>query len=193
LKYEYETRDIVGIAGFSIASGLIFIVASYGATTFIIPILGPIGVATIYGIWFIGATLTAYIIRKPGAALLGELIGAHVELLLGSPYSIFLTYYGFAQGIMSEIVFALRKYKKWDYFTMALAGSAPALAAFPIDYYIVPQYQYVQIPSLEIQAILFSLYLISGALIAGILIKLLVDRAVEAGALRGWPVAKTIA
>ncbi|MEM2897032.1 MAG: ECF transporter S component [Candidatus Bathyarchaeia archaeon] len=186
---RYESRDIVGVAGFSIASGLVFIIASYSAT-FILAILGPIGVATMCGIWFIGATLTGYIIRKPGAALLGELIGAHVELLLGSPYSIFLTYYGFSQGIMSEIVFTLRKYRRWDYTTMALAGAAPALAAFPIDYYIVPQYQYAQIPSLEIQAILFLLYLISGAVFGGIMIKWLVDRAVRAGALRGWPVAK---
>ncbi|MEM3506414.1 MAG: ECF transporter S component [Candidatus Bathyarchaeia archaeon] len=186
---KYESRDIVGIAGFSIVSGLIFIIASYSAT-FILAILGPIGIATIYGIWFIGATLTGYIIRKPGAALLGELIGSHVELLFGSPYSIFLTYYGFAQGIMSELVFAFRKYKKWDYFTMALAGAAPTLAAFPIDYYIVPQYQYIQIPSLEVQMILLLLYLASGAIIGGILVKWLVDRAVKAGALRGWPVAK---
>lgn len=187
---KYTARDVVGVAGFSVVAGIIFMIASHIGYPVLTAILGPIGVAAIYGIWFIGATLTGYIIRKPGAALLGELVGAHLELLSGSPYSIFLIYYGFGQGIMSELIFAITRYKKWDYGIMALAGAAPALAAFPIDYYIVPQYQYVLIPSLDVQAILFVTYLISGAVLGGILVKWLVDRAVKAGALRGWPVAE---
>lgn len=183
---KFTSRDVVGIAGFSVVAGIIFMIGSHIGYPVLTAIFGPIGVATIYGVWFIGATLTGYIIRKPGAALLGEIIGAHLELLTGSPYSIFLIYYGLGQGIMSELVFAITKYKNWDYRIMALAGAAPALAAFPIDYYIVPQYEYVLIPSVEVQLLLFVTYLISGAVLGGILVKWMVDRAVNAGALRGW-------
>ncbi len=62
--------------------------------------------------WFIGATLPAYVLRRRWAAFLGETIGATVELLLVSPYSVLLYYYGPAHGIMSEAAFALKRYRR---------------------------------------------------------------------------------
>ena len=175
---------------FSVISGLIFMVWSHIVFPILVTTTGYLGVAAVYGMWFVGGTLTGYIIRKPGAAFLGELIRAHVELLSGSPFSIFLVYYGASQGIMSELRFAMFKYKKWDYKVMMIAGCLPALAAFPIDYYVTPEYQYYTLANPTFTITLLILYVVSGAILGGALVKWIVDRAVKAGALRGWPVAE---
>lgn len=177
-------RDIAYIAGFSVISGVVFIVISDVVAPIATALGGHLGVAAIYGVWFIGGPLVGYVVRKPGAALLGETIGALIELFLFSPYSIMLYYYGPAQGAMSELVFFLTRYRRWDYKTMAVAGALPAIAAYPFDCLVSPFYPECRVYPLSLHATIFGLMLVSGAFFAGILMKLLVDMVVEAGALK---------
>jgi energy-coupling factor transport system substrate-specific component len=145
---------------------------------------GHYGIAVIYGLWFIGGTLTGYVVRKPWAAFLGETIGAIIELLALSPYSILLYYYGPAQGIMSELAFAIFRYKKWDYTSMFLAGALPAIAAYPFDVLVSPFYPEAIHYTLVTHVTLFMGYLLSGAILGGFLVKFIVDAAVKAGAIK---------
>lgn len=180
----YSTRDIVLVAGLAVVSGIIFAITSDVLATPVYVIGGHYGIALIYGLWFIGGTLTGYVVRKPGAAFLGETIGAIIELLALSPYSILLYYYGPAQGIMSELAFYIFRYKKWDYASMFLAGALPAITAYPFDVTVSPFYpeavHYTLITHIE----LFIGYLLSGAILGGLLVKFIVDTAVKAGAIK---------
>lgn len=186
-KITYTARDVAGIAGFSVVAGIVFAIWSYVVAQAVFIPFGYLGIAAIYGMWFIGGTMVGYIIRKPGAAVLGETIGAHLELLTGSPFTIYLLYYGVAQGLGSEIAFAMGKYKRWGYGIMALAGLLPALFAFPFDYYISAYYQYYRFGfAPDIIAGLLTGYIASGVILGGIMVKFLVDSAVKAGALKGW-------
>lgn len=185
-------KEMAGLASFSVISGVIFAVLSHLLAPAATLIAGHIGVGMIYGIWFIGGTLPAYIIRKKGTAFLGETIASIVELLLVSPYSILLYYYGPAQGIMSELAFWAGRYKTWGYRTMILAGALPVMAAYPFDCLISPFYPACRDPGYPLflhLAIILSM-LASGAIFSGILVKAVVDKLVKAGALRGWPVAQ---
>ncbi|MEM4037985.1 MAG: ECF transporter S component [Nitrososphaerota archaeon] len=185
-------KKIVGLASFSVISGLVFAFVSHVIAPLVFIVGGHLGVATIYGLWFIGGTLPAYIMRVRGAAFFGETIASLVELLLVSPYSILLYYYGPAQGVMSEIVFWFRRYKSWGWSTMIVAGMLPVLAAYPFDCLVSPFYPACRDPGYPplLHAAIIITMLISGALFSGILVKFVVDRLVKAGALRGWPVAK---
>ncbi len=87
-----------------------------------------------YGLWFIGGPLAASLIRKPGAAFLGETLGALVEAILPTIYASSVIVYGVAQGIMSEIAYAITGYRKWGIGAGALAGALPALAVPFLDY-----------------------------------------------------------
>jgi len=185
-------KEMVGLASLSVVSGVIFAALSHLVAPTVTLIAGHIGIGMIYGIWFIGGTLPAYIIRKKGIAFLGETIGSIVELLFVSPYSILLYYYGPAQGLMSEIAFWIGKYKSWGWRTMMLAGMLPVIAAYPFDCLVSPFYPACRDPGypLYLHLTIILTMLVSGAVFAGIVVKLIVDRLVAAGAFRGWPVAQ---
>ncbi len=182
---SYTARDIASIAGYSVVAGIIFALTSHVLVA-LVGGLGHIGIAAIYGFWFIGGTLVGYIVRKPWSAFLGETIGSIVELLMLSQYSWMLFYYGPAQGIMTELVFMATRYRKWDYKTMMLAGAAPVIAAYPWDCLVSPYYPACRDPGypLHLHITIIGLMLISGAIVAGVLVKAAVDAAVKAGVLR---------
>lgn len=185
-------KEMVGLASFSVISGVIFAALSHLVAPLATLVAGHIGVAMIYGIWFIGGTLPAYIIRKKGIAFLGETIASIVELLLVSPYSILLYYYGPAQGIMSELAFWTGRYRRWGYKTMILAGMLPVIAAYPFDCLVSPFYPACRDPGypLILHLTIILIMLASGAIFSGVLVKAVVDKLVKAGALRGWSVAQ---
>lgn len=181
---KYSARDIAMVAGFSVVAGVVFAIASLVIAP-LVSAAGHVGIAAIYGLWFVGGTLVGYVVRKPWSAFLGETLGSIVELLMLSPYSWMLYYYGPAQGIMTELVFRARGYKKWDYKTMMLAGAAPVVAAYPWDCLISPFYPACREPGypLELHVALVALYAVSGALLGGALVKAVVDAAAKAGVL----------
>jgi energy-coupling factor transport system substrate-specific component len=183
---QLTASDIVLTAGLAVIIGLIFGVWS----TVIYPVgttlLGPIGVSFLYGVWFLGGLIPPYIIRKPGVAFLGEFIASHVELLTGSPYGPLLTYFGVTQGLACELVFALMRYRRWDLKTMVLAGAAPALPALAMDYYL---YQYYAL-AVPVQAVLWAGYVLSGAILGGVVAKYLADAVARTGVLDVFPLGR---
>ncbi|MBC7242195.1 MAG: ECF transporter S component, partial [Anaerolineae bacterium] len=74
-----------------------------------------------YGFWFLAAILVPYIVRRPGAALAAEMVGAIVSSLLGSQWGLTVLISGLAQGGLAEVVFALRGYKHYDLPTLIAA------------------------------------------------------------------------
>ena len=65
--------------------------------------LSAFGFELIYGVWFMAATLAAYIIRKPGVALLTEILASVVELLMGNSGGLTVVLTGFIQGLGAVI------------------------------------------------------------------------------------------
>jgi energy-coupling factor transport system substrate-specific component len=185
---DLTAGDIVLTAGLAVIIGLVFsfwsiIVYPIGTT-----LLGPIGVSFLYGVWFLGGLIPAYIIRKPGVAFLGEFIASHVELLTGSPYGPLLTYYAVSQGLATELIFAAMRYRKWDLKVMLLAGAAPGLPAIAMDYYL---YQYY-ILAPPLQLVLWLGYFGSGAVLGGALGKYVADSVARTGVLGMFPLGKEI-
>jgi len=182
--------ELVLTASLSAVIGAIFLVWSNIVWDLTKLLLGLLFVPIIYGMWFIGATVPAYIIRKPGVALLGEFLASVLELAYGSQFASTVLLYGFMQGLMSELVFMLTKYKRWGWLTMALAGAAPALWAAPADTILYG----ITAPLTPEQCILFwSLYFVSGATIAGVLVKAVIDAVVKnTSILDAFEVAKSV-
>jgi energy-coupling factor transport system substrate-specific component len=91
--------------------------------------------ALVNGFWFIPAILVPYIIRKPGAALVGETLAGVIAVLLGSPWGIIgSAIAGLTQGLGAEIVFALTGWKRYDWLTLALAGVGAQITGFVYVY-----------------------------------------------------------
>ena len=134
-RHSWRVVDIVVAAVLGVACGLIFFAwNSIGYAWFttmdaLTPGLG--GIAA--GIWFLGGPLGMLIIRKPGAAILVELIGAIVSALLGNVWGITTLYSGLAQGLGAELVFALFAYCNFKLPVALLAGAGAGLGAWTLE------------------------------------------------------------
>lgn len=94
---NWNIKEVVMTVILSVACGVIYL----GWSTLWIPvsaIVGPVGANFMFGIWVIASPIVAYIIRKPGAALIAETAAASVELLTGSHFGLSALLIGVFQG-----------------------------------------------------------------------------------------------
>lgn len=66
----------------------------------------------------ISQVFVMYVVRKPGFAFLTMVINGIVQLLSGSPYGLMTIGFGIGQGALTELVYALGRYRhfswKWN-------------------------------------------------------------------------------
>lgn len=94
-----------------------------------------IGYDLIFGIWFIVSIIAAYIIRKPGAAVLSETIAAIIEVMLGNAVGPRLILAGLIQGLGAEAVFAATKWKNYSTWVLITAGMGSSITSFVWGYF----------------------------------------------------------
>jgi len=127
-RYRYTTVDYAVLGVVAVVSGLIFY-SAWNVYYFGKALGGPVlARALSYGLWYIGAPLAATLIRKPGAAFLGETLGALIETIIPNAGGFTNLIYGLAQGAASEVAYMVFRYRRWDILTGSLAG---VFAAFP--------------------------------------------------------------
>jgi energy-coupling factor transport system substrate-specific component len=145
-------------------------------------ILGEVIAGLFYGVWFWAGFLLAYAIRKPGAALLGEFGAALVAFALGSPLGVLMLVLGWVQGLALEVVFAWERFQHWGVVTMVVAGAVAGTASFAVNLVALP----LQIPfySAGVVIAMLCLAIISGAILGGLVCKLIGDRLLAIPAVR---------
>jgi energy-coupling factor transport system substrate-specific component len=137
-----------------------------------------------YGFWFIASIVAAYIIRKPGAALAAETLAALAEFLAGGEWGLTILISGLVQGALAELVFAAVAYKRFDLRVLAAAGAAAGIGSLVVDYL----FWYSGL-TIGILGIMLVARLISGAVLAGWLGKLIADGLERAGALGSFRIS----
>lgn len=146
-------------------------------------ILQPFGLhlnELVYGMWFIAAIVAYLIIRKPGVALIAEFAAASGETIVLLQFDVSLIMYGLIQGLVCELVFLFFRYKSTSLMAAVLAGIAAALSTLPLDWY----YGYLGHLETWNLALMFSLRVLSGAIVAGWLGHLLYKALKETGVLK---------
>ena len=126
-------RDYLLMSLIAVVFGIVFLLAVYAGaalTTVLTPLgLGVLGYEPFYGIWYMAAIITTYLIRKPVVGIVTEVIAALIEVLLGNMFGVMVLISAFIQGVGVEIPFALTKYKNYSYkVTMMSALSATILS-----------------------------------------------------------------
>lgn len=176
----WRVVDIVVTAVLGVAIGLVFWIwntiggAWFGAMDALTPGLGGIAV----GIWLLGGVVGGLIIRKPGAALLVELIGAAVSAAIGNQWGITTLYSGIAQGLGAELVFLLFLYRRFTLDVAVLAGAGAGVGAWVLEWILGNRFK-----SVGYNALYLGSLAISGAILAGVLGWLLVKALANTGAL----------
>ena len=132
---RWRVVDIVVASVVAVASGVVFWV--WGVVQN--PISGPVGAVLpgfqgiLNGPWLFAGVLVALIVRKPGAALFGELVAAIVSALIGTQWGFATLLSGVVQGLGAEIVFAIFLYANWRLVPALLAGACAGLAESILD------------------------------------------------------------
>ncbi|MEP6680623.1 MAG: ECF transporter S component [Chloroflexota bacterium] len=130
----WRTVDIVVAAVIAVAFGAVFQVWNLvweGARPAFLafpPLQG-----LMYGVWMIPGVVVPLVIRRPGAALLGEALAASASALFGAPWGLLTVVYGLMQGAAAELVFAFGLYRRWGLVSAILAAAAAGAAASLLD------------------------------------------------------------
>jgi energy-coupling factor transport system substrate-specific component len=163
-RRRWRVVDLTVAAVLAVAGGLLL----WGLNTAWLPVTTPIGrvwpplPALLNGLWLLPGVLVGLVVRRPGAALLGETLAALVEAQLGGLWGFATVYYGVAEGLGAELVLALLLYRRFGLAAaMAVgAGSAVVLSVLDLTLYY-PDYPAGQ------KAAYAVISIVSGAVLAG--------------------------
>lgn len=177
----WRVNDIVVASVLAVACGLLFWIWSNGAydaiktTLALAPEYSPLA----SGIWLLGGVLGGFVIRKPGAALYTEMLGAVVESLLGTHYSFTVLISGLVQGLGAELIFLIFFYRLWNLATALLAGagSGAAMGIYEAVVYYAGEMTFDKAVIYVLSAV------VTGVLLAGLVSWLLTRALVKTGAL----------
>jgi len=182
--WRWNTREIILAANLGLVFGILFM--GWNIIWGFARPLKATGLRDLfYGFWFISGIVVPYIIRKPGAAVAGEVLAALAEMLAGGEWGATLLISGLAQGGASELVFAATGYRRWSLPVLALAGIAAGIGSFVVDY-VIEYYTLAR----GVLAVMFVARMISGAVLAGWLGKALTDALVNTGVLSGYAIGR---
>jgi len=189
-RFAWRVVDIVVASVVGVASGLLFVVWNIASNPVTDPLKAVLpGLQALGGgFWLFAGVLTALIVRKPGAALFGELLAATVSALIGNQWGVLTLLSGAVQGLGAELVFAAFLYANWRAGVAVLAGAGAGLAMAITDLTVwYPGSDTLFVVVYTISAV------VGGALIAGLLSWLAVRGLARTGALARFGAGREIA
>ena len=179
-SWSWTLREILIVAVLGAAFGVLYL-AWVQVWLIAQAIFGPVTMDVVMGFWFIVSIIAAAIIRKPGAALLSELLTAVVQILLGSPAGLLLLVTGLVQGAGAEAVFAATRWRNYRLPVLIAAGIGAAVFSFV---YTWIRFDYGALaPGLLVA--MFVLRCLSGALLGGLAGHLIAEALYRTGVLSG--------
>ncbi len=184
-KKLLNISEIVFITVLSAVMGVIwwFYTFFYDITA---PLLKPFMLDNLLtGVWFMGAVFFPYIVRKPGAAILGELIAAVVQGFIAR-WGISSIAYGLVQGVPVELFFLILGYRRWNLPVLMIAGVISALGSYILSFF---WYGYSQL-TLQYNIVQIVSFAISGAVLAGVFSKYLADGLKKTGVLNQFKIIR---
>lgn len=160
---RFRTVDLLVTVLIGAAFGVAFL--GYGQ---LYTLIGPLTAAfkpaegLLAGLWFLPAMLAALIVRKPGAALLAELVAAVLSMLLGSQWGWGTAISGLMQGGGVELAFLLTRYRRFTLPVAVLGGVLAALLEWSWE-----KLAYYQEMSWSFSGLMLVFFLLSGAVLCG--------------------------
>ena len=182
----WKLKDILMICVCAVLFGVIFLGATY-AGGFLYALLTPAGMPSLgyepfYGLYFMAVAFAVYVIRKPGAGIMAEILAAIIETLMGNFFGPIIILSGFVQGFGFELIFMLTRYKRFDRKTFVLAAVICSCVTMVYNL-IVSGYNMIALPVL---ALMLVVRIISAIAIDAFATPYLADSLAKAGVLRGY-------
>jgi energy-coupling factor transport system substrate-specific component len=181
---RWRTVDIVVVAMLAVAFGVIFFIWNNYVWVWASG-AGNQAASLVTGAWLLPAIVCPLVVRKPGAALFGEVVAASVAMLLGNAWGMDSLLSGVLQGAGAELVFSFALYRRWGPITAVLASIGAGIGEAIHDTSI--SYAAYDVPY---RAAIAGVEIVSAVLIAGIGAWLRVRSLRQTGALSAFPSGK---
>lgn len=182
---NWKLKEVVLMSLLAVVFGIIYLAFLHVGNIWS-SLIGPIAYEWIFGVWFLVSIVAMAIIRKPGAAVIPEVMAAAIEVLLGNAVGPRLILAGLVQGLGAEAAFAVTRYRRFDLPVLILAGVLASVFSFGYGYLLggfsalSPWYV----------LLMLGIRILSGAVIAGYGGGLLVNGLYATGSLRGYAIAR---
>ena len=162
-RFSWKLSELVIVLVLAVALGVL-----WWGWTLIAALASPLSTMglnyLLVGFWFTGGTLVPFLIRRPGAALLGEVAAAFVEGFV-TQWGITAVLWGLVQGVACELVFAAFGYRRYSAGVLVAAGALAGVFSYALDFF------YSHYAGLELWVIVVQVtsIVISGAVLGGLL------------------------
>lgn len=179
----WRTVDLITAAMVGVAFGVAFLGWGqvYNLTgplfTALPPLAGVLG-----GFWWLPAVVAGLVVRRPGAALLAELVASCVEMLLGGQWGLETVGSGILQGLGVEIGFLLFAFRRYTATTAALGGIISGLLETPYEWQL-----YYREWTVGYAGVYGLTMAVSGAVVGGLLGVAIVKGLAATGVLAPFP------
>ncbi|MGI4894757.1 MAG: ECF transporter S component [Janthinobacterium lividum] len=184
---RWRSVDLLTAAVLGVAFGVVFwgwdvlYLAVQPVFTALPPLSGILG-----GVWLLPAVVGALIIRRPGAALLAEMVAASVEALLGNYWGAGVLVSGVIQALGVELVVATFRWRRWGVPVAVLAGMLAAALEGVYEMFV----NYADTWATGYRLVYIGAFVVSGAVIAGVGGRAIVRGLARSGALSAFAVGR---
>ena len=187
--FAWRSVDLVTLAILGVALGVAFWgwdLLLYPAVSTVLNAAFPPLASLTLGLWVLPAVVGGFVVRRPGAALLCELVAATVEALLGNQWGLNVMVSGLLQALGAEIILAVFLWRSFRLWTAMLAGALSAVLELCGWEWWVYQGEY----TMGMRLVALGCAVISCIVVAGAGGWLLVRAMAATGALNAFPAGR---
>ena len=187
---KWQLKDVIMVGIVSLVFGVVYLGAVH-LGVLLSTLLTPFGLAILaneflFGIWFMASAFAGYVLRKPGAATITEMIAALLEVFMGNFYGPIIFVSGFLQGIGTEAGFAAFRYRKFGWSSLILGALGATVTSFI--------WGMIRSSFLDLKwhllLTIFVIRLLSALLFSAVLVKVVCDHLAKMGVLNSYPIAQ---
>lgn len=187
----WKLKDIILASLISLLFAVICFASVHTIVFAITPIVAPFGfgdiaIEFVFGIFFFSATFSAYIMQKPGVAVIVGTLTGFIQILMGSAFSSTVLVSAFVQGLSAELIFFLFRYKKFNLLTLLLAALSMTIGSFILAWYRGLWSELL----FSLVLTRFTIRALSAIVLSALICKFLADQLAKVGVLSSYPLSK---
>lgn len=179
---SWSTRDLLVVATLGVTLGVALVPVLYAS----LPLqaaLGPLFQVLVAGLFSLPGIMALYITRRPGAALVNGIFVGLVQVPL-TPFGWTVLIGAFSGALACEAPFFTTRYRRFGLPMLITAGALAGLLGLALVY--VPLGYAALAPAVQVVLVLGTAA--SGALLGGLLAKMLADALAKTGVLSGYQI-----